>query len=89
MDKFRPWFYAAAAYNLIWGLGVIVFAQQAISTWSLEEFVSVPFLQVLGMMVGVFAYGYWLVARDPSRYASFVWLPMFVLFLVRTLRPRA
>ncbi|MCH7903082.1 MAG: hypothetical protein IH944_00785 [Armatimonadetes bacterium] len=74
MDKFRPWFYAAAAYNLLWGLGVIVFAQQAISMWSLQEFVSVPFLQVLGMMVGVFAYGYWLVARDPVRYADFIWI---------------
>ena len=42
--------------------------------WSLQEFVSVPFLQVLGMMVGVFAYGYWLVARDPVRYADFIWI---------------
>ena len=103
-----------------------MFAQQAISMWFLDEFVSEPFLQVLGVMVGVFAYGYRLVARDPVRYAAFIWIglagkvlgiggflyyalsgvlpwdmawmilfndvvwvPVFILFLVREQRPRA
>lgn len=30
--------------------------------------------QCVGMMVGVYAYGYWLVARDPARYGAFAYL---------------
>ena len=73
--RYRPWFYAAAAYNLLWGGAVVlapaVFMQFAGLPASPE---AVPFVQVMGMMVGVYAYGYYLLARAPRRYAGFIWI---------------
>lgn len=31
-------------------------------------------VQVIGMMVGVYAYAYYLLARDPIRYQGVVWV---------------
>ena len=72
--SFRVWFYAAAAYNLLWGSVVCVFPHWCIELLGIGGFVYAPFLQVLGMVVGVFAYGYWLLARDPERYCGLVWI---------------
>jgi hypothetical protein len=72
--SFRVWFYSAAAYNLLWGAVVCAFPHWCIELLGIGGFVSAPFLQVLGMMVGVYAYGYWLLARDPVRYCGFVWI---------------
>jgi len=72
--SYRVWFYAAAAYNLLWGAVVCAFPSWCIELLGIGGFVSAPFLQVLGMMVGVYAYGYWLLARDPVRYCGFVWI---------------
>ena len=72
--RFTIWFYAAAAYNLVWGVAAILFAKPGIDALGLTQYVSVPFMQVLGMMVGVYAYGYLLVARNPERYREFVWI---------------
>lgn len=71
---FRYWFYAAAAYNLLWGLVVCAVPRWCITLLGIEGMISVPFLQVLGMVVGVYAYGYWLLASDPVRYCGFVWI---------------
>lgn len=72
--SFRLWFYAAAAYNLLWGLVVCAAPQWCINRLGVGDLVSAPFLQVLGMVVGVYAYGYWLMARDPERYCGFIWI---------------
>ncbi|MEX2244823.1 MAG: hypothetical protein WD716_13380 [Fimbriimonadaceae bacterium] len=73
-QSFRYWFYAAAAYNFLWGLVVCLFPSVCIEVLGIGEMVSAPFLQVLGMVVGVYAYGYWLMARDPVRYCGFIWI---------------
>jgi hypothetical protein len=36
----------------------------------------VPFVQVFGMMVGVYAIGYYLLGRDPRRYCGFIWIAL-------------
>jgi hypothetical protein len=59
VDRFRGWFYAAAAYNLCWGVGAIVLARS--DGW-----------RVVGMLVAVYAPAYWWVARAPERHVHLV-----------------
>jgi small multidrug resistance pump len=71
---YRHWFMAAAVYNLLWGAMV--------SIWPLLPFrlLGIPdpnypaLFACIGMMVLVYAPGYYLVARDPDRYAAFAWI---------------
>jgi hypothetical protein len=37
---------------------------------------ALPFVQVIGMMVGVYAYGYYLLAREPKRYCGLIWIAL-------------
>ena len=37
---------------------------------------ALPLVQVIGMMVGVYAYGYYLLAREPKRYCGFIWIAL-------------
>jgi small multidrug resistance pump len=48
----RRWMYAAAAYNALWGLGVVLFAGPV--AW-----------KCVGMLVACYAPGYWWAARRP------------------------
>jgi hypothetical protein len=48
----RRWMYAAAAYNALWGVGVVVFAGPV--AW-----------KCVGMLVACYAPGYWWAARRP------------------------
>jgi hypothetical protein len=50
--RLRRWLYAAAAYNALWGIGVVVFAGAV--AW-----------KCVGMLVACYAPGYWLAARRP------------------------
>lgn len=71
---YRPWFYAAAVYNLIWGAFVSLFPA-AMFTWiGMTPPTPIAMFQVVGMMVGVYAYGYYLLARDPKRYCGLIWV---------------
>ena len=72
--RYRRWFHAAAVYNLLWGLAVIVFPVPLARLIGVDVTPFVPFIQVIGMMVGVYAYGYYLLARDPVRYYGFIWI---------------
>jgi len=74
---YRRWFYAAALYNVVWGSVVVLFpavllrmAHGNAGTGAL------PFVQVTGMMVGVYAYGYYLLAREPHRYSGLIWIAL-------------
>ncbi len=71
---FSQWFYAAALYNVIWGLLISLFPLVIIEWANLKGMIVAPFLQVIGMMVGVYGYGYYLMARDPVRYSGFIWI---------------
>jgi hypothetical protein len=71
---YRIWFYAAAIYNLSWGAAVVLFPRALLRLAGLDDPAAVPLAQVIGMMVGVYAYGYYLLARDPVRYARLIWI---------------
>jgi hypothetical protein len=72
---YRPWFWAAVVYNLTWGISVIVYPRWFL--WSANMTASAtPLAQAAGMMVAVYAYGYYLLARDPQRFAPFIWIAL-------------
>ena len=61
--------WAAAAYNIVWGIWAILFPQ-AIFRWAgFQPLPSYPELwQCIGMIVGVYGVGYAIAASDPFRH---------------------
>lgn len=90
--RYRPWFYAAAIYNLAWGAVVSLFPNALFRLAGMEPSNYPALVQCLGMVVGVYAPAYYLVARDPARYGPFIWIGLLgktlgpVGFLVSALR---
>jgi hypothetical protein len=72
LARYRPWFYAAAAYNLVWGTSVIVWPSLLWDLLDLEAPSYLPVWQVVGMFVLVFAPAYWWAARNPARHADLI-----------------
>jgi hypothetical protein len=71
---YRNWFYAAAIYNFVWGTWVVL-APLSFFRFLKMELPNYPGIwQSVGMIVQVYALGYWLIARDPKRYAALVWV---------------
>jgi hypothetical protein len=73
---YRRWFYAAAIYNTVWGSAVALFPGTLSGLAGMNATGTRPFVQVLGMMVGVYAYGYYLLARQPERYCGLIWIAL-------------
>jgi hypothetical protein len=74
---YRRWFYGAALYNAAWAIAVTAFPSQLLRVIGVDvEPSMVPLVQVIGMMVGVYAIGYYLLARDPRRYCGFIWIAL-------------
>jgi small multidrug resistance pump len=74
LEAFRPWFYAAAIYNAVWG-GLASLFPNALFRWLGMPPINYPSMfQCIGMMVGVYAIGYWLIARDPTRFGPLVYV---------------
>lgn len=71
LDRYRPWLYAAAAYNLVWGLAAIALPRPMLAVLGVEA-TQVVLWQVIGMFVLVYAPGYWCAARHPERHAHLV-----------------
>lgn len=71
---YRRWFFAAAVYNLVWGVAACLFPYWFYRLAGLDERLPAPLFQSIGMMVGVYAFGYYLLARDPLRYCGLVWV---------------
>jgi hypothetical protein len=71
---YRRWFYAAALYNLAWGSAVVMYPARLLQVAGIADAAAIPLVQVVGMMVGVYAYGYYLLARDPHRYCGLIWV---------------
>ena len=71
---YQRWFYAAAIYNAAWAVLVMAVPVPLTRLIGIDSTAFVPFVQVIGMMVGVYAYGYYLLARDPIRYCGFIWI---------------
>jgi small multidrug resistance pump len=74
LKDYRIWFYAAAVYNALWGSAVVLFPRTLLRVAGLDIVGALPLVQVMGMMVGVYAYGYYLLAREPKRYYGFIWI---------------
>ena len=74
--RYRPWFYAAAAYNVLWGTAVVIAPSPLLAVAGIDDGRAAPLAQVIGMMVGVYAYGYYLLARAPRRYAGLIWIAL-------------
>lgn len=74
LNRYRPWFYAAAVYNAVWG-AVFSIWPHAIFDWLGMERLNYPSMfQCIAMMVGVYAIAYWLIARDPARFGPLVYV---------------
>jgi hypothetical protein len=69
---YRPWFLAAAVYNLVWGGLTIVFPSAYFRLVGMTPPNYLWLWQVVGMFVLVYAPGYWWVARNPSRYPELI-----------------
>jgi hypothetical protein len=76
LRHYRRWFYAAAIYNAVWGTAVVLFPTTLLRIAGIHEPTAVPLAQVVGMMVGVYAYGYYLLAREPQRYSGLIWIAL-------------
>lgn len=71
---YRPWFLAATIYNFVWGTAVILFPNLLFDLLEMPRPTYPGIWQSVGMMVQVYAIGYWLLYRDPQRYAPFIWI---------------
>lgn len=67
LARYKPWFYAAAAYNFFWGTVNVLFPEAFFHLISMPVPDVMPPWQVIGMFVLVFAPGYNWVARHPER----------------------
>jgi len=82
LNSFRILFYAAAVYNFGWGVAAIFFPTAILRAVHVSVD-HVSFFQCIGMLVFVYAFAYWLIARNPVRYAPLVWVGL----LGKTLGP--
>ena len=73
---YRRWFYAAAVYNVLWGTAVAMFPGTLLRIVGMNATGALRLVQVMGMMVGVYGYGYYLLARDPKRYSGLIWIAL-------------
>ena len=64
---YRPWFYAVALYNMLWGSTTILFPQPFLQLIHVSAFDVLPLWQCIGMFVLVYVPAYWWARRYPSR----------------------
>ncbi|MCO4292778.1 hypothetical protein NF867_07885 [Solitalea sp. MAHUQ-68] len=74
-EKFyRQLFACAAIYNIAWGVIVILFPDLLFELLEIPP-LNYPFLMSgIGMFVGVYGYGYWVVSREPLKYPQLVFI---------------
>lgn len=70
--RYRPWFYAAALYNLLWGLLNVLFPQLFFNLIGMEPPNYLPLWQVVGMFVLAYAPAYWWAGRYPERHPHLI-----------------
>jgi hypothetical protein len=71
-EVLRLAFRCAAVYNIGWGAAVVFFPNLFFDLFGLPR-INYPFVMSgLGMCIGLYGYGYWVVARDLRRYPQFV-----------------
>lgn len=70
--RYKPWFYAAALYNLIWGSLTILFPHLVFDLIGMERPLHLSLWRVVGMFVLVYALAYWWAARRPVYFRHFI-----------------
>jgi hypothetical protein len=66
LARYRPWFCAAAAYNLVWGLVAIFFPAGFFRLIRMPQPNYPALWQVIGMFVLEYAQSYWWAGRFPA-----------------------
>jgi hypothetical protein len=77
LDRYRPWFYAAAAYNLAWGGIAILWPSLFFHVLRIAPPHELVIWQALAMMVLVYAPAYWWLARDPVQHRHLALIGLF------------
>lgn len=72
LARYRPWFYAAAVYNLVWGVVAILFPTAFFRLIGMPESNYPPLWQVIGMFVMAYAPAYWWAGRRPTRHRHLI-----------------
>ena len=72
LARYRPWFYAAAGYNLLWGVLNVLAPEVLFGLIGLAPPKDVAIWQVVGMFVLVYAPAYWWAARLPERHGHLI-----------------
>jgi len=68
----RRVFRAAAVYNVCWGVGMILYPNFMFDFFGLPR-MNYPFVMSgMALCIGLFGYGYWMVAEDMRRYPPMV-----------------
>lgn len=72
LASYRPWFYAAAVYNLLWGSVNILFPDLLFEMIGMSPPVYPALWRVVGMFVLVYAPAYWWAARFPAQHPHLI-----------------
>ena len=72
LARYRPWFYAAAIYNAVWGGVNILFPRFFWDVIGMPAPSFLPIWQVVGMFVLVYAPAYWWAGRQPARHRHLI-----------------
>jgi small multidrug resistance pump len=72
LARYRPWFYAAAFYNLVWGSVNVLFPSLLFETINMPAPNHLALWQVVGMFVLIYAPAYWWAARRPAKHRHLV-----------------
>ena len=69
---FKIVFLLAGLYNVAWGITVIIYPNWMFDLFGMDES-NYPFLmRGIGLLVGLYGYGYWVVSRNLHRYPQLV-----------------
>jgi len=72
LARYRRWFYAAADYNVVWGLAAILYPAGFFRLIGIAEPNYPALWQVVGMFVLVYAPAYWWAGRFPTRHRHLI-----------------
>ncbi len=75
--RYRPWFYAAALYNLLWGSVNILFPYLFFDLIGMPRPNYAALWRVVGMFVLVYVPAYWWAARYPGRHPHLILVGLF------------
>lgn len=70
--RFKPWFAAAALYNLCWGTATLLHPRLLFDILEIPAPTPLPLWQVVGMFVLVYAPAYAWAGRDPFRHRHLI-----------------